>query len=139
MKKTCCCRFTIFLVASFMTLLVGSCAPPKPRYYIGFVNKTEVNLSNVSAYYGDQKVALAGGVVDKGRAVEGPLSLPIPSEAEVRWDEAGTSHRVKAKLEGVVPKGFTEGTIYFILKKGGTIEVKAIKLDDVDANASVTQ
>ncbi len=109
----------------------------KQNYSLGFVNKTGHDLVAVSANYGKEEVAAPGRLVRAGRATEGPVPLPIPSVAEVRWEENGIRHSVNVKLEGVVPKGFTRGTIYFILKADGTVDAKAIKREDIDANVHV--
>ena len=111
----------------------------KAHYYIGFVNKTERDLDGVSAYYGDTKIAEPSRLVKGGKATEGLIPMMVPSEAEVRWDENSTHHAVKVKLEGVVPPGFDRFTIYFIIKADDSVDVKAIKLSDIDANANITK
>ncbi len=137
-----CAKLLITVIAAavvVMAMCVAAQTSIKPRYYVGFVNKTGHDLNGVSARYGNSEVAAAGRLMKAGRAIEGKLSSPIPSEAEVRWDENGTHHAVKTKLEGIVPKGFTDGTIYFILKADGAVDVKAIKLRDTEANARVVE
>jgi hypothetical protein len=111
----------------------------KGRYYIGFVNKTGQDLDGVCAYYGDTKVAEKGWLVKSANATEGWIPVPVASEAEVRWDENGKHHAVKVKLEGISPLGPDRFTIYFIIKADGSVDVKAIKLSDIDANANVTK
>jgi hypothetical protein len=111
----------------------------KTRYDIGFVNKTGHDLDGVCAYYGDTKVAQPSWLGKGDKATEGWVPMPIPSEAEVRWEENGTHHAVKDKLEGVVTPGLDRFTLYFIIKADGSVDVKAIKLSDIDANANVTK
>jgi hypothetical protein len=104
---------------------------PEGEYRLGFVNKTGRDLGAVSAYYGADRVALAARLTTRAKVgYSDPLTLPIPSEAEVRWKENGADRAVKAKLEGVVPKGYAEGTIYFVIKVDGTVEVHPIKAGD---------
>jgi hypothetical protein len=104
------------------------------QYDIGFMNYTGHRLDDVDIYYGDARVATAGSLVKGGRATWGSVTVPIPSEAEVRWGEGDKHYAVKAKLEGVVPKGFgDDGTIYFIINTNGTVDVKPIKFGDHDA------
>jgi hypothetical protein len=111
----------------------------KTRYYIGFVNKTGHDLDGVCTYYGDTKVAEKGWLVKGGNATEGWVPVPIAPEAEVRWEENSAHHAVKVKLEGVVPPGLDRFTIYFIINADGSVDTKAIKLSDIDANANVTK
>ena len=107
-------------------------------YYIGFVNKTGEDLHNVSAFFGGQPVARCGELVKAGYKTEGPLSLKVPLEAEVRWDQAGQSRVAKVKLTGVIPDGFPDGfrdgTLYFVILTNGIVEPQAIRLDDSAAN-----
>ncbi|MBN1867986.1 hypothetical protein JW916_11920 [Candidatus Sumerlaeota bacterium] len=101
---------------------------PEEEYRLGFVNKTGRDLQAVSVFYGDQRV---GGTkrVPKVNYAE-YLILPIPSQAEVRWCEDDALRSAKVKLEGVVPKGFSQGTIYFVFTNEDTVEAKSIKWRD---------
>jgi hypothetical protein len=65
------------------------------------------------------------------------LALPIPAEAEVRWDENGVPHAVKVRLENV-PKGF-DGRIFFTIKSDGTVEVRPVKRGDDKAAFEVVK
>ena len=124
-----------------LVLLMPACSQSsaKGRYYIGFVNRTERDLDGVCAYYGDTKVAEPSRLVKGGNATEGWIGIPVASEAEVQWDENGVHHAVKVKLEGISPPGPDRFTIYFIIKADGSVDVKAIKLSDIDANANITK
>lgn len=104
---------------------------PEGEYDLGFVNKTGRNLEAVSVYYSDQKAGEAGNILARVKVgYSGHLTLPIPSEAEVRWKESGVNHSVKTKLEGVVTNGYAKGTIFFVIKDDDTVEVKPIKWND---------
>jgi hypothetical protein len=111
----------------------------KTPYYIGFVNRTGHDLDGVCAYYGDTKVAEKGWLVKGGNSTEGWIPVSVASEAEVQWDENSTHHAVKVKLESVVPPGFDRFTLYFIIKADGSVDVKALKLSDIEANANLTK
>jgi hypothetical protein len=106
----------------------------RPQYDIGFMNYTGQRLDDVAIYYGNTEVASGGALVKGGRATYGSVTTPIPSEAEVRWDEGDKHYAVKAKLEGVIPKSFSDDDIiYFIINTNGTVDVKPIKFGDTDA------
>jgi hypothetical protein len=129
----------IFITGAILLMPACSKSPMKARYYIGFVNKTGHDLDGVCAFYGVTKVAQPSWLGKDDNATEGLIPVPIPSEAEVQWDENGTHHAVKVKLEGVVPPGLDRFTLYFIIKADGSVDAKAIKLSDIDANANVTK
>jgi hypothetical protein len=121
-------------------LMVLACAcaqlsmQAEPQYDIGFLNNTGQRLDGVDVYYWDARVATASNLVKSGRATYGSVTMPIPSEAELRWDERDKHYAVKTKLEGVIPKGFgDDGTIYFVINTNGTVDVKPIKFGDTDA------
>ena len=111
----------------------------KIKYDICCVNRTGHDLDGVCVYYADAKVAEKGWLVKGGDATEGLIPVPIASEAEVRWDANGAHHAVKVKLEGVVPPDYTYFNLYFIINEDDSVSVKAIKADDIDANAKVTK
>src|SRR5262245_60011159 len=118
-----------------LLLMVNACAIPLmnagSEYYIGYVNKTGRDLSGVVVYYGNLEVGGAGRLVKGGTATEGVITLPIPSEAEVRWIEGVKAHSVKVPLRGVVPRRLTtEWTLHFVINSNGTVQAMAIKDDD---------
>jgi hypothetical protein len=122
---------SFFVIAiTGLTLLLSACAYGRMYYYIGFINKTGQDLDGVCVYYGEKEAAAAGGLVKTGLATDGPVTLPFPAEAEVRWIENGERHAVKTKLKDVIPKGFTEdedGTVYFVINQDHTIQAKLIR------------
>jgi hypothetical protein len=128
----------IFMAGTALLMPACSRSAAKTRYDIGYVNRTGRDLDGVCVYYSDTKVAQKGWLVKDGNATEGWIPLPIPSEAEVRWDD-NTHHAVKVKLEGVVATGLDRFTLYFIIKADGSVDAKAIKLSDIDANADLTK
>jgi len=109
-----------------------------PRYYIGVVNKTGRDITSVQVVFSDKAMASPGVLVQGSRATQGPLTEDIPSQAQVRWTDS-RPREVKANLQGVVSARFTDGTIYFIIRTNGAVEVKTAKLDDVKANAEITR
>jgi len=133
-----CRKKSAFISLVGLALMINACAQPrmqaKLQYDIGFMNYAGQRLDNVAVYYGNTEVAAKGALVKSGRATYGSVTIPIPSEAEVRWDEGGKHYAVKAKLEGVVPKSFgDDGTIYFVINTNGTVDVKPIRFGDTDA------
>lgn len=109
-----------------MGVTTQGCRRPQ-SYYIGFINKTGHDLHEVGVSLGDKEASDAGELVKGGKATDGPVGWPFPSEAEVRWQENGARHAVKAKVKGAVPEGFTGGTIYFVINSDGTVDVKPVK------------
>jgi hypothetical protein len=71
-------------------------------------------------------------LVKDGYATFGFVYKPVPAEAEVRWDEwpRGAHHAPRVNLEGIVPRDFTEGIIYFIIKPDRSVVVKPDASDD---------
>lgn len=121
---------------SVATLVACALALPgcgaRQRYSIGMVNETGRDLNGVDVYYGERMAGSAGSLVKDGYATFSFVYGPVPAEAEVRWDEwpGGAHHASRVKLAGVVPSGFTEGTIYFIIKADGSVVVKTAGNDD---------
>jgi hypothetical protein len=116
-----------------LLLVINACAqtPMKGEYYVGFMNKTGHLLDAVSVYYGGTQAAAVGGMVKCGMATDGPLTLPIPSEVEVRWIDASEPHVVKVKIGGVLLKRLTDDwTLYFIISSNATVQAKAVRIDD---------
>jgi hypothetical protein len=111
----------------------------RTHHDVGFVNRTGHILNGVCVYYATKMAAAAGVLVDGGRATFNFVALPIPAEAEVRWNENGVPHAVKVRLAGVVPHGFVDGTIYFIIQQDGSVSVKPIEPGDIDGNVGVTR
>jgi len=96
------------------------------------MNKTGRNLGSVCVYYDNVEAAAAGGLVKGGKATYGAVTLPVPSEAEMRWIDNDQHHSVKVKLTDVVPKRLTyEWTLYFVINADGTVQAKAIKDNDL--------
>jgi hypothetical protein len=113
---------------------------PEGEYTLGFVNKTGHALESLCVYYGDQRAGCSGDVRGRAKAAYSErLALPFPSEAEVRWTEDAAPQKVKVKLEGVVPKGFAEGTIFFVIRNGGNVQVRAIKWADGQASIDLVR
>ena len=114
---------------------------PEGEYGFGFVNKTESDKENASVFYGNREAGRAKILPilpARGRLnYSEPLTLPIPSQARVRWTEDNTSHTVNVKLEGVVPKGFVKGTVYFVFTNSDTIEVTPVKWGDEEGMAKL--
>ena len=108
-----------------------------PRYHIGFVNETGHNLRRVELRFGRVRNAGPRGLVKGGYSTFGFVTEPIPAESLVTWDEESIHHEVTVKLEGVVPPGFTKGTIYFILKPDGSVSVKTADFKDRKANQEI--
>jgi len=106
-------------------------ARPRGEYRLGFVNKTGRDLKAVAVFYGDKQAGSGGNILVRVKVgCSDPLTLPFPSEVEVRWKEDDADHAVKTKLEGIVPKGYATGTIFFVIKPDNTVEVHPVKWGD---------
>ncbi len=111
-----------------------------PQYDFGFLNKTGRELNFVSVYYHGNEVGSAGLLVKGGRKTFGFVTIPIPDEAEVKWDDAGQSHSVSKKLQGVIPRNFGNGGyLYFIFNENGTVDVKSFEEGDTDGIGELIQ
>jgi hypothetical protein len=67
------------------------------------------------------------------------LTSTVPAEAQVRWTQDG-DHTAAVKLEGVVPKGFADGVIYFVFTNNNNILVRPVKsIDSQGAIDAVTK
>jgi hypothetical protein len=101
---------------------------PAGEYRLGFVNKTGYDLSGLSVYYGDEKVSPVGNISTRSKvSYSDPLTLAIPTEAEIRWKQKDVDHAVKAKFKGLVPNNYSGGTIFFVIKDDNLVEVRPIK------------
>jgi len=69
--------------------LAGCSWVSSPRYFINMVNRTPHNFDGVAVYFDGKMAAEAGHLVKGGLASYGYVTLPIPAEAEVRWDDRG--------------------------------------------------
>jgi hypothetical protein len=111
------------------------------EFRVGIVNKTGRDLEDVSACFGKKKVTGAKEIPARVKLdYSDPLLLPIPAGAEVRWhEEDGTPQAVKANLEGIVPKGYAAGTIFFVIKPDNTVQVHPVKWGDDKEAAKVVK
>jgi hypothetical protein len=102
---------------------------PAGQYRFGFVNHSERDLQALSVYYDGRQVGTVGDVTAQAQAAlyTGAVRLAIPAAAEVRWNEHGAAHAVQARLAGVIPSNFSDGTILFIITEDGTVEVKPVE------------
>src|SRR5207249_1800158 len=104
------------------------------EYRLGVVNKTSHDLSNVVANFDGKEVAVARAVLKRVRVgYSDPLTMAIPAEATISWDEDGKGHTVKVGLASEAPSGYERGTIYLVFTDGDLLAVKAIKWADDDA------
>src|SRR4051812_33914337 len=129
------------IVASTVALIVVGCSSATGAhrvYYIGFLNKTGHPLDNVSVYSNGKLWGSPGRMVVGGKATEGVITAPIPSEAEVRIVDHGQHKSVKVSIKNV-PRRFQDGTIYFVFNRDGTVEAKALKDDDRAGHAELTK
>ena len=116
---------------------------PEGEYRFGFVNKTGHDIEDVSVNHDGAQISrpnLARGDVPARVKVASsdPLLPPIPSEAELRWNEEnGTPHAVKVKLDGVT-NGF-DGIIYLVIKPDNTVEAHPVKKGDDKAAFKVVK
>jgi YD repeat-containing protein len=114
---------------------------PEGEYRVGIVNKTGRDLEDVSTYFGEKKVTGAKDILTRVKLdYSDPLLMPIPAEAEMRWNEEdGTPHAVKVKLDGIVPKDYAAGTIFFVIKPDNTVEAHPVKWGDDKEAAKVVK
>ena len=130
---------TLLVLSGMVYYAVHALAKHRSKYFFGFVNKTGHDLTDVSAYFDDKEIASPGILVRGGYKTEGWVLAPIPPEIQMKWDETGTHHSAKAKVEGAVPKAFTDGTIFLIIKPGNLVDVKAVRFDDKDGMYRATE
>jgi hypothetical protein len=73
----------------------------KPNEYVfGFVNKTPADLRDVQVYYGTELATSVRDVLIRGgKSYSKPLTLPVPSEAVVKWSQAEVPHEIKVTLK----------------------------------------
>jgi hypothetical protein len=127
--------------AGYAELIKG--VRPEGEYRFGFVNKTGHDIESVSVNQGTTQISRpnnGSGDIPMRVKVDytGPLLPPIPSEAELRWNEEnGTPHAVKVKLDGVT-NGF-DGIIYLVIKPDNTVEAHPIKNGDDKGAAKVVK
>jgi hypothetical protein len=104
---------------------------PEGEYTLGFVNKTGVDMKNVSVFYGDKQVCnIKKLLVRVGLDYSSSLTITIPSEAIVKWAENGTTYAAKVKINNI-PKGF-EGCIYFVFLNNGSVNATPVKNGDTE-------
>jgi hypothetical protein len=103
------------------------------------VNRTPRDFDGVRVYFGGEMAAQAGSLVKGGKATYGYVTLPIPEEAEVRWTDQGVKHAPKVKLAGLVPSHPFDVNIYFIIEDDGSVTVKTVACNDLDANVEATK
>lgn len=120
--------------------------PSDQDYDIGFVNKTGQNLYDLSLSYGEQEVCVVPDVVVQmklGRSEK--MVLKTPGQVTLRWKQAPglpwndsvTKHTVTVPFDGVVPPGFSKGTIYVVVRDHDAVEVRPIKWSDDKASISL--
>jgi hypothetical protein len=128
---------SILILVSVLPLALCSCATAfSAEYYISYVNKTGHPLDEVSVYSGNKLLGFPVPMVVGGEATQGAITAPIPESAEVRLVENGQKKSVTVNIKDV-PKGFRNGTIYFVLNSDGTVAAKALKDDDMAGYAEL--
>ncbi len=95
-----------------------------PVNSLAFVNETEHDLERVELHLNGVRIVGPEGLAKGEHATLRFLTEPVLDEALVTWDENSIHHEVTAKLEGIVPSGFANGTIYFIMKSDGSVGVE---------------
>lgn len=120
--------------------LICGCGPftsSRPKYTIYMANRTPRDLDGVCVYYGGRMAASKGILVAGGKATYGPVTLPIPDEAEVRWIDGEVSHAPKVQLSGIVPEVRRDVNIWFIIEDDASITLKVGQEDDIDENVNL--
>ncbi len=120
-------------------VILNGCGLTKPRYFIVMVNRTPRHIDGLAVYFDGKMAAAAGHAVPGCVASFGYVALPIPAEAEVRWDDQGVRHARKAKLQGIVPRNPGEANVYFIVEEDGSITVACVDYGDLNAQLAVTE
>jgi hypothetical protein len=96
-----------------------------PVNSLAFVNETENDLERVELHFNGVKIVGPEGLAKGEDATLRFLTEPVPDESVVTWDDNSIHHEVSVKLDDV-PPGFANGTIYFIIKSDGSVEVKTV-------------
>lgn len=120
----------LLLIASIAwpILIVNACAQI-PEYGLGFLNKTGHPLDEVSVYSDGKLWGLPTPLVVGSDATEDGLTMPIPTNAEVRIIEHGEHKSVMVSIKNV-PRNFQQGTIYFVFNRDGSVQAKALEEND---------
>lgn len=116
---------------------INGCSQTK-EYSIGFLNKTGHKLDEVAVYSNGKLWGLPTPLVVGGAATEGGVTMPIPLKAEVRINDRGEHKSVVVNI-GEIPKGFGDGTIYFVFNRDGTVQAKALKEEDTAGYVELTK
>jgi hypothetical protein len=130
--------WSVAAVAILIALGRMGCRESSPRYFIYMVNRTPHEFEGVSVYFAGKMAAECGNMVKGGLASYGFVTLPIPAEAQVRWDDRGVHHAPTVKLQGVVPDHPVGLDLYFIIEEDGSVTVKCVRFDDVDGKVEAT-
>jgi hypothetical protein len=130
--------WSVAAVAILIALGRMGCRMSSPRYFIYMVNRTPREFEGVGVYFAGKMAAEKGHMVKGGLASYGYVTLPIPAEAEVRWDDRGVHHAPMIKLQGVVPDHPVGLDLYFIIEEDGSVTVKCVRFDDVDGKVEAT-
>ena len=101
------------------------------------VNETKHNLRRVEVRLRGAMNAGPGELAKGEYANFAFLTQTVPAEALVTWDEESIHHEVSVKLEGIVPPGFANGTVYFILRADGSVTIKTAGIRDSNANQEI--
>ena len=102
------------------------------KYDIGFLNKTGFDLHEVMLVSNGKEWGKSTLVVAGGEATQGWLTDPIPPEVELKMtDGRGESKTAMLNLKDI-PKFFCDGTIYFAINRDGSVQVKALKNNDLE-------
>ncbi len=110
----------------------------RPDYDITTANRTHYELDDVWVFYGTKIAAAPGRLVPGGQKSYGPIGLPVPEEATVTWrDQNGIQHSPKARLAGIVPRAPRVQKIWLVVEEDGTITVRMVRHDDIEANADM--
>ena len=151
--------------ALFAVLLTAGCGKGRPGYHIAMVNRTPRDLWGVDVYFDGRMAAEKGYLPAGGLASYGFVFQPVPQEAEVhwidesknpsakpqiaknpeavarlrQWVEKGQHNSPKVKLTGIVPNDPAHMNIYFIIEQNGSVTVKCVPSDDLEANINATK
>lgn len=119
------------LIASVGLMIVGCSSVPgtHTECYIGFLNKTGHEVDEASVYSSGKPWGLPDHMVVCGESTQGPWTLSMSPEVEMRITDRGMRKSVMVSIKDV-PKHFQDGTIYFLFNRDGSVQAKALREGD---------
>ena len=113
-----------------------------PYYTICIKNESGTDIPDVRVLFGTTH-AVGGflrpgqpvgvGVVPGGFAFQHGIPLNVPEKANIIWkSEDGKQHEQEVEVKRLMPSRMSEVTIFFVIRKDGSVLVKALTEKEMD-------